>query len=134
MSARVPNVDALVLGVGLAVLVFALGVGAVIVAARSTSQRMRCAGASNLPHPSSVALVASSAGAPISAVTGIRFALDDAVGSSRLTYSKDAAVTAVSVIAVAARGCSRNPMLDKSCQKISFTLVPILPLLLMQAP
>jgi hypothetical protein len=69
-------VDAMVLGFGLLALITGIGAVAVALAARSASGHYRREAAPRATRGSSLARVAARSGAPVSAVAGVRFALE----------------------------------------------------------
>jgi ABC-type antimicrobial peptide transport system permease subunit len=107
------RVDWTVVGLGMVVLAIALGTLAVVVAFRSAPHRAR--GRLERDRASSVTRVATSAGLPPAAVTGIRFALEPGVGRNAVPVRSailGAVVAVVVVISTITFGSSMSTLVS----------------------
>jgi MacB-like periplasmic core domain/FtsX-like permease family len=96
-----PAVDGTVLGLGLLTLIAGIGAVAVALAARSAVPR-RPGAATRASRGSGLARVAAAAGAPVSAVTGVRFALEPGHGRTAVPVRSALFGAALAVAIVAA--------------------------------
>ncbi len=108
------NLDWTVLGLGMLVLIVVLGWVAVVLAVQRSPHR--AGGWGSRPRaPSRVAGVAASAGLPVSAVTGIRFALEPGAEADSVPVRSailGAALTIVVVVATVVFGASLNSLVS----------------------
>jgi Na+-transporting methylmalonyl-CoA/oxaloacetate decarboxylase gamma subunit len=96
------NFDWTVLGLGLALIVLSLGLSAVLVAIRSVARRAAPWRERASPHGSRAARAAASANLPVSAVTGIRFALEPGTGRNTVPVRSAIIGTVIAVVIVTA--------------------------------
>jgi len=95
-------VDLTVLGCGLFVLTVVIGAVAVVLASRSTPQRLRRVETTRVARGSSVARIVASSGAPVSAVTGFRLALESGHGRTAVPVRSALFGTVLAVLIVVA--------------------------------
>jgi hypothetical protein len=94
--------DLTVLGFGLLALIGGIGVGAVALAYRSAPGRLRRERSTRAERGSSLARFAANSGAPVSAVTGIRFALQPGRGRTAVPVRSALFGTVLAVMIVVA--------------------------------